>query len=55
MTDNQTETLYTLEWKSKQAGMDGKSGNYNSRDLDQKVFTLKSEYPDIEYWIKSVE
>lgn len=47
--------LYILEWKSKQAGEDGKSGNYNSAELDQKVFTLKQQYPDLEYWIESVK
>jgi len=51
----QKELIYTLNWKSKQADKEGKSGNYNSTELDQKVFNLKERYSDLEYWIESVK
>ncbi len=52
MTDNQTETLYTLEWKSKEAAIDGKSGLHDFDTVNQKVATLKNEYPDLEHLIE---
>jgi len=47
--------LYILEWKSKEAKENGKSGKHNSKELDQVVFTLKEQYSDLEYWIESVK
>ena len=49
------EQLYILEWKSKQGKADGKSGNHNSKQLDQKVFTLKEQYSDLEYQVEAVK
>jgi len=51
----QKEPMYTLNWKSKEAKEDGKSGNHNSTELDQTVFTLKERYSDLEYWVESVK
>jgi len=53
--EDKSDILYILEWKSKQGKADGKGGNYNSAELDQKVFNLKEQYPDLEYQIESVK
>jgi len=55
MTENKTENLYTLEWKSETAGKNGKVGNYNSKELDQIVFTLKEKYSDLICQVESVK
>jgi len=54
MKDSPAENKYVLECKSKQAGKEGKSGLHNIKEIEQKVFTLKEKYPDLEHWIESV-
>jgi len=54
MTDKTTESKYILEWKSKQAGLEGKSGLYHIKEIEQQIFTLKEKYPDLEHWITSI-
>jgi len=55
MKDNPTENKYVLEWKSKQTGKEGKSGLHDIKEIEQKVFTLKEKYPDLEHWITSAK
>jgi len=44
--------LYIIEWKSKQAGVDGQSGYYTDQEINQLIDTLRRKHPGRKYSVK---